>query len=58
MRQSNIILFFIPTPHYFSFRLGLAGNQPFSTRLRCSNNSPIDQKDEAPQTANNVDHKI
>ena len=40
------------TPYFFS-RLG---NQPFSTRFFCSKSSPIDQNDDAPQTASNIDH--
>lgn len=42
-------------PLLFSGRLG---NHPFSTRLRCSNNSPILQNEEAPQTANKVDQTM
>lgn len=34
------------------------GKPPFSTRLRCSNNSPILQNEEAPQTANKVDQTM
>mgnify|MGYP001015103486 CR=1 FL=1 len=45
-------------PDYFFFRFGLAGNHPFATRPRCSNSSPIDQSDDAPQTASRVDQRI
>lgn len=43
---------------YRSFFSGRLGNHPFSTRLRCSNNSPILQNEEAPQTANRVDQTM
>ena len=43
---------------YRSFFSGRLGNHPFSTRLRCSNNSPILQNEEAPQTANKVDQTM
>ena len=36
----------------------MAGNHPFATRPRCSNSSPIDQSDDAPQTASRVDQRI
>ena len=45
-------------PDYFFFRIGLAGNHPFATRPRCSNSSPLDQRDDAPQTASRVDQRI
>ena len=34
----------------------LFGNHPFLTRSLCSKSSCIDQNDDAPQTANNIDH--
>ncbi len=43
---------------FHSLRLSFLGNHPLATRLRCSNNSPIDQNDDAPHTASRVDHKI
>ncbi len=39
-----------------SRRRGLAGNQPFLTRSRCSRTSRIDQKHEKAVTPQRIDH--
>ena len=39
----------------FNFQFFL-GNHPFLTRSLCSKSSCIDQNDDAPQTANKIDH--
>ena len=43
---------------YSFFRFGFIGNQPFSTRSRCSKTSLMVQKEENEKTPNRVDSRI
>lgn len=51
-KYSNTVLIYCS---YSFFRFGFIGNQPFSTRSRCSKTSLMVQKEENEKTPNRVD---
>lgn len=56
LSSDNTILHILDELDYF--RLGFLGNQPFSTRLSCSNSSFMLQKQEKPATPRREEKKV
>ena len=54
-KYSNTVLIYCS---YSFFRFGFIGNQPFSTRSRCSKTSLMVQKEDNEKTHNRVDSRI
>ena len=54
----NVVPFLLNYCSYSFFRFGFIGNQPFSTRSRCSKTSFMVQKEENEKTPNRVDSRI